>query len=251
MKLALVTTFLSLAPALAGAQDTEELTVRGREQTLRLYGRAEGLPVVVSSGDGGWVHLGPQVAEFLGTEGCFVVGVDSKGYLSSFTGGGETLRPEDVPGDFRVFADRARGGRDARVLLVGVSEGAGLSVLAASDPGLQPSLLGVIGLGLPDLNELGWRFRDSLIYVTKGRPQEPSFSAADRIPLLDALPLAALHSTHDEFVPLSEAQRLVSLPGGPKRLWVIDAEDHRFSGKTAELRQRLLEAVAWVRAGGR
>ena len=66
-----------------------------------------------------------------------------------------TLAPGDVPRDYQALVDYARGGRSVPVLLVGVSEGAGLSVLAASEPRLQASLLGVLGLGLPDVNELG------------------------------------------------------------------------------------------------
>ena len=36
--------------------------VRGRPQALGLYGDLTGDPVVVSSGDGGWMHLGPHIA---------------------------------------------------------------------------------------------------------------------------------------------------------------------------------------------
>jgi hypothetical protein len=32
----------------------------------------------------------------------------------------------------------------------------------------------------------------------------------------------------------------------PKRLWIIDAADHRFSDNMTELERRLLEAIAWV-----
>ena len=42
------------------------------------------------------------------------------------------------------------------------------SVLAASDPITQQSIAGVIGIGLPDRNELGWRWKDSIIYLTHG-----------------------------------------------------------------------------------
>lgn len=45
--------------------------------------------------------------------------------------------------------------RSAHTNLIGVSEGAGLSVLAATDPETKALVSGVIGLGLPDLNELG------------------------------------------------------------------------------------------------
>ena len=49
----------------AGAQSAHRLTIRGHDQLLQLYGPPAGDPVIVSSGDGGWVHLGPHVARVL------------------------------------------------------------------------------------------------------------------------------------------------------------------------------------------
>lgn len=243
---------LALLPAaVAAAESRVSVTVRGKEQTLHVYGPKDGPPAVVASGDGGWIHLGPYVAELLASRGYFVVGVDSKAYLSSFTSGTQTLAPADVPGDFRVFVDYARQGRGAKTPLVGVSEGAGLSVLAASDPGLQPALAGVLGLGLPNVNELGWRFRDQMIYITKKAPKEPTFNAADYVPKLGGVPLAAIHSTHDEYVPLDEVKTVLAAAGPPRRLWIVEAADHRFSNNTKELDQRVLEALEWMKAGGR
>jgi alpha-beta hydrolase superfamily lysophospholipase len=203
------------------------------------------------SGDGGWTHLGPQVAEFLGGRGFCVVGFDAKHYLSSFTSGPRTLVPSDVPVDYRALVEYARGGRTEPVLLVGVSEGAGLSVLAASAPGLQGSLRGVLGLGLPDVNELAWRFSDSTIYVTHKTPNEPTFKAADYVPELGRLPLAAIHATHDEFVPVDEIRRLMALPGGPKKLVVLEAADHRFSDRRSELERAILDALDWMKGAAR
>ena len=234
--------------ASAALPPAEVVTMRGRAQTVHLYGPPDGSPAVVASGDGGWVHLGPRVAEFLAARGYRVVGVDSKAYLASFTVGAKTLAPADVPGDFRVFMDLARNGRAQPVLLVGVSEGAGLSLLAAADQGAQAGIAGVLALGLCDHNELAWRLRDSLIYFTHGKPLEPFFRATDYIPRLQATPLAALHSTHDEFAPLGEIRSLMALPGGPKRLWIVESADHRFSDSQAELQRLMLEAIEWIRA---
>ena len=100
---------------------------------------------------------------------------------------------------------------------------------------------------MPDLNELGWRWKDSLIYITHGIPNEPTFSTAAIIDRVTPIPLAAIHSTKDEFVPVAEAQKLLGLAKDPKRLWIVRASDHRFSDNVAEFDQRLLEAVAWVR----
>ena len=91
--------------ACAYAQPTETLKIRGRDQVLRIYGPRGGDPIVVSSGDGGWIHLGPDAAEFLAAKGFFVVGFDVRAYLAGFTSGKVTLRAEDAPPDDRALAE--------------------------------------------------------------------------------------------------------------------------------------------------
>ena len=233
---------------LASAQRTDLVPVRGHVQSVHLYGVTNARPVIVSSGDGGWIHLGPHVADTLARHGFFVVGVDVKAYLESFTSGSTTLRPADEPRDYAALAAFAAKGSAQKPLLIGVSEGAGLSILAATDPGTRAVIAGVIGLGLPNLNELGWRWKDSLIYVTHGVPKEPTFSTQAIVDRMAPAPLAVIHSTQDEFVPLAEVRRVVDAAREPKRLWVVKASDHRFSDNLEEFDRRLLEAVAWVRA---
>ena len=242
---------LLAGPAALAAADAASISLRGRDQPLHLYGSRGGAPVLLTSGDGGFRNLAPQVAAFLSARGYFVVGFDAKHYLSSFTSGSATLSTADVATDYRTLVAYARGDGSARVLLAGVSEGAGLSVVAAADAGQQAALAGVLALGLPDVDELGWRFSDSVIYFTHKVPDEPTFHAADFLPRLGAVPLASIHSTHDEFVPLPEAQRLAALPPGPHRLFVIDAADHRFSDRQPELQATLAEALAWLSAAPR
>jgi fermentation-respiration switch protein FrsA (DUF1100 family) len=230
----------------ARAQTRETLSIRGRNQSLRLYGTRGGTPVVVSSGDGGWIHLAPHVAEVLAAKGYFVVGFDVKAYLESFTSGDTTLRAEDEPSDYKVVADFAARGGSGKPILIGVSEGGGLSVLAASEPQLKAEIAGVIGLGLPDLNELGWRWRDALIYLTHRTPDEPTFSVTSIVDRVAPVPLGAIHSTKDEFVPVSEVRQMMGRAGEPKRLWIIEAADHRFSDNLTEFDQCLLEATTWI-----
>jgi hypothetical protein len=227
-------------------QTREVLVIRGHPQSLRLYGTRGGAPVVVSSGDGGWIHLGPHVAEVLAAKGFFVVGFDVRAYLESFTSGSAVLRREDEPGDFKALADFAARGTTQKPILIGASEGAGLSVMAATDPQTKRSIAGVIGLGLPDLNELGWRWRDALIYVTHGVPKEPTFSTAAIVGRVSPSPLGAIHSTQDEFVSLSTVQRVLDSAREPKKLWIVKASDHRFSDNLAEFDRRLFEAIAWI-----
>jgi fermentation-respiration switch protein FrsA (DUF1100 family) len=236
------TTSRSVAPV------SETIVIRGRAQTLHVYGtRGAGVPIVLSSGDGGWLHLAPHVAEVLAARGFFVVGFDTKDYLESFTSSTATLRMQDEPGDFQQLAGYAARGSREKPILIGVSEGAGLSVLAATDKSTKLQIGGVIGLGLPDMNELGWRLKDSIIYVTHAVPNEPLFSVAGLVDKVAPVPLAAIHSTWDEFVPLAEIQKILQRANPPKKLWVVEASDHRFSGNTIEFDRSLLEAIEWVK----
>jgi alpha-beta hydrolase superfamily lysophospholipase len=228
------------------SQTPETVTIRGHVFPLRTYGSRGGIPVIVSSGDGGWVHLAPHVAEALAARGYFVVGFDVRAYLETFTAGTSTLRSEDEPGDYKALVDVAARGATEKPILIGVSEGAGLSVLAATDPRTKSAIAGVIGLGLPDLNELGWRWKDSVIYLTHGVPREPLFSVSAFVDRVAPLPIAEIHSTHDEFVPVEQVRQLFERAREPKKLWIVEASDHRFSDNLSEFDRRLLEAVTWI-----
>ena len=232
----------------APSQTRQTIQIRGHEQFVYVYGSPRGDPIIVSSGDGGWIHLGPHVAEFLSSRGFFVIGFDVKAYLTAFTTQTSTLRPTDEPRDYQVLTQFARKATGRRPILVGVSEGAGLSVLAATDPGTKADIAGVIGLGLPDLNELGWRWKDMIIYLTHRAPNEPTFSAAAIVNQVAPKPLAAIHSTHDEFVALEEVERVLNNARDPKRLWIVNASNHRFSDNLQDFDRQLLDAVAWVKA---
>ena len=222
--------------------------IRGRSQLIHVYGTREALqssfPAVMEAGS---IWHPSKYAELLAEKGFFVVGFDTKAYLESFTTGSSTLRPQDEPGDYRELAGYAARGSTEKPILIGVSEGAGLSVLAATDPQTKPRIGGVIGLGLPDINELAWRLKDSIIYVTHAVPNEPTFSVAKNNKKVAPIPLAVIHSTQDEFVPLSEAQQILQKAASPKKLWVVQASDHKFSGNIAEFDDRLLEAIQWVK----
>jgi type IV secretory pathway VirJ component len=245
-KLAVVAMLLATVSP-AWTQTTDSISLRGRPQTLQIYGRRGSDPVIVSSGDGGWIHLGPRVAQFLAARGWFVVGFDSRAYLTSFTSAKTTLRVEDEPGDYRALAEFASKGTSKKPILIGVSEGAGLSVLAATDAQTKAAIAGVVALGLPNLNELAWRWKDSMIYLTHTVPNEPTFSTAAIIDKVAPVPLAAIHSTHDEFVSVADVQRVLQSAHDPKKLWIVSASDHRFSDNLAEFDRRLVEAIEWVK----
>jgi pimeloyl-ACP methyl ester carboxylesterase len=227
-------------------QSLQTLPIRGHDQTLHIYGSPQGAAVIVSSGDGGWIHLGPQIAAMLAQHGYYVVGFDVRAYLEGFTAGVSGVQPKEEPKDYAVLARFAGRDRTRKPILIGVSEGGALSVLAATDPETKALVSGVIGVGLPDRAELGWRWRDAIIYLTHRLPNEPSFSTADIAAGVAPVPFAAIHSSHDEFVPLADIQRVLDRAREPKRLWIVNASNHRFSSNPAEFDARLLDAIAWI-----
>lgn len=238
---------LALTLGLFGAHSgaTQTITLHGHEEHLLLYGTRGAPAVIVSSGDGGWLHLAPHLAEWLAAHGYFVVGFDVKAYLSDCTDGTHRLGIDDIPADYGTLIDAVASGPRPPIL-VGVSEGAGLSVRAAADPRVRNRVAGVMTFGLGDVNELAWRWRDSIIYVTKGAAKEPTFSAATFVPHVSPVPLALLRATRDEFVTSEEGGRLAAVAGAPKRQWTIPASNHRFSDNLPGLDAAFGEALAWI-----
>src|SRR5205814_1170858 len=125
-------------------------------------------------------------------------------------------------------------------------EGAGLAVVAAADPRIRDRISGVVAFGLTDANELGWRWRDSIVYLTKGVPNEPVFHAGDFISQVSPAPLALLWSSHDEFVGGAAQKRLAALARAPKQVLTVEASDHRFSDNLRQLDANLMEVVDWI-----
>ena len=63
---ALIALFVLCTAVGAVRGDTVDMVnIRGHQLPVHLYGvRGGGPPVLISSGDGGWIHLGPRVAEY-------------------------------------------------------------------------------------------------------------------------------------------------------------------------------------------
>ncbi len=242
---AAIALWFNLAPEACG-QTTSNLVIRGKTQQLQIYGNSNGNLIILSSGDLGWAGLVTHAAEFLSAQGYCVVGFNSKAYLTSFTTKDGALNPRDVPGDFRTLIDSARQKGRGKPILAGISEGAGLSVLAVTDPEVKSAVHGILCLGLPDQNELGWKWQDFTIWITKKSPDEPSFMVEDIIHKVSPAPLAEIHATHDEFLPLDQAKAMFARAGEPKKMWIIEAANHRFSNNREELDRKILEALQWI-----
>ena len=233
----------------AAAQTTDTIALRGHAQSLRLYGTRGG-----ATGDRvqwRWRMDPPRRRtwpKLLAARGFFVVGFDAKAYLESFTSARSTLRPEDEPADYKVLADYAGRGATQRPILIGVSEGAGLSVLAATDPrtrgcdrrrhrpgAAQPQRAGLALEGQPDLSDARRARRADVQRRGHRRAREPG---ADGGHPLHARRVRPAHRS-----PAACSTRRKE----PKRLWIVDGVRPSVQRQPDRVRSRLLEAVEWMR----
>lgn len=253
---ALILALLAWAPR-ADASWTENLWIRGQAVSLTIYtppAPARGQPpsprgtIFMGSGDVGWVGLAASMAEELSAQGYVVVGINARQYLSKFTSGKEHLTPTDVPGDYRAIADwlKAKHLFVRPVVMSGVSEGAGLAVLAAADPKNHAWIDGVITMGLPPTAELAWRWTDAGSWITKRDANEPSFAAADFLPAVSPVPLYMIQSTRDEYVTPADYERFRVVAKEPRRQVLIDASNHRFTDRRAELSAAYKAGLDWI-----
>jgi pimeloyl-ACP methyl ester carboxylesterase len=237
-------------PAAAAGYRTENLDIRSRSQTMYVYEPA-GIPrpfqVIVISGDLGWVGLSVDVAEHLRDTGYRVIGFNARAYLSSFTGKNIRLDASDIPGDFKTIMNWAarEPTRPASFVMVGVSAGAGLAVLGMGQKNGDLRCRGIIALGLPARTALGWRWTDFPMWITKRDPNETMVETKGYLAAL-SLPVAMIHSTHDEYDAIDHARALFAILPGPKEFLAIDAVNHRFSDKIPEVLAAVDKFLLWV-----
>lgn len=230
--------------------DRIDMPLRGHVMALTVYrpaGAAKGT-VIMASGDVGWVGLAASRAQDLSSDGYVVVGVNVREYLSTFTSKASHLQPADIQHDFGELARflRPKGLLPPPVVVSGVSEGAGIVVVAAAAAENHDWISGVITMGLPQLSEIAWRWSDFTSWITKKDADEPSVKATDYLAAVAPLPLVMIQSTKDEYVPEADYRAMEKVARDPKRQVLIAASNHRFTDRISELRAAYADALNWI-----
>ena len=145
--------------------------------------------------------------------------------------------------------------RDAPVILTGWSRGASLAVLAASEPGIDRRVTGVVAIGLPREEQLDVEPGDD------ADPVPPTSVATARgrgavhellmYPLLSHVAprrSAIVQASGDRYLPAAQSRALFGADSDVKRFFEVTAGNHRFSGGRAALQEALLEALVWAGA---
>lgn len=219
--------------------------------SLRLHFRnADALPtrplLVYATGDGGMHRKDLDTYRHLAALGDPIVAFDARDYVRHLGKDTATTSPERLAHDYSAIIARGREalGLDAHcpIVLVGVSRGAGLAVIAAGQ--LRDSISGVVAVALTREEEyVRW-------YRHLPRPHETHtpvmVDVYEYLAQLGDLPIAVVQSTHDQYLPAAQAREQFG-PDTPSRwLQAIEANNHNFSGARARMYEAVRSALDWV-----
>jgi fermentation-respiration switch protein FrsA (DUF1100 family) len=191
--------------------------------------------LVYATGDGGWHRNDLAAYHRLVAFDYPTVGFDARDYVTHL-GAGETTTPARLAADYARIIAAAKETLDLPadypVVLVGVSRGAGLSVVAAAQGALRPSIAGVLAVALTKEEE----------YVA-----EPELVGVyDYLPRLAATPIAVVQSTRDHYLPAAAARALFGADTPYRWFQPVEARNHSFGGAREQLYDAMQRSLSWL-----
>jgi len=191
--------------------------------------------LVYATGDGGWHRKDLAAYHRLVAFDYPTVGFDARDYVTHL-GAGETTTPARLAADYERIIAAAKETLglppDYPVVLVGVSRGAGLSVVAAGQDALRPSIAGVLAVALTKEEE----------YVEV--PER--VGVYDYLPRLADTPIAVVQSTRDRYLPAAAARALFGADTPYRWFQPVEARDHSFGGARAQLYDAMERSLNWL-----
>lgn len=230
-----------------GISFSRRIVVNGHRLTIhmadmRTDAHRRGPLLVYATGDRGWAGKDFDVFRRLVSWGYPVAGFDAHDYVEHLSPA-PTTTPSGVAEAYAAILQTAVGGLDlppaTPIVLVGVSRGADLSVVAAGQPMIRDKLAGVVVMGLTREEEyVRW-------YQRFGRHHEPAMvELYAYLPQLGTLPITVIQSTHDSYLPASDARTLFGPDSPGHTLVPIASRNHSFAGARDHLYRVLRDALA-------
>jgi hypothetical protein len=206
--------------------------------------------LVYATGDGGWHRKDLDFFHHLILMGYPVVGFDAHDYVTHLGRTSETT-PARLAGDYARIIKSARDAlqlaTDRPVVLVGVSRGAGLSVVAAGQRGLRPAISGVLAVALTREEEYVMWLRRLRIRPRSSAPRTREMvETYEYLPLLGNMPVAVIQSTHDNYLPAAEARGLFGGDTPRRRFESIESRNHSFSDARDKLYTETETSLEWI-----
>jgi hypothetical protein len=213
-----------------------------REKPLLLY----------ATGDGGWRGKDKDVFEQMTRWSYPVAGFSAPNYLKHLGFQSGTTTPRRLAQDYeRLIAFARREMKlpdDYPTILVGVSRGAGLAVVAAGQNEIRPELVGVVAIGLTREEEYVRRYRRRRGVSPSDMPSRElvMVQTYEYLPRLLTLPVSVIQSTRDNYLPADQARELFGSDTKFRQLHPIEAKNHSFSDAREALYEQMQQSLAWI-----
>jgi fermentation-respiration switch protein FrsA (DUF1100 family) len=239
----------------AGVERSASVILHGKALDLHLSAPLGGPTVdalvLYASGDGGWFGAAVDMFHRIGGAGYYTVGFSAKAFLKIDRRPDTPMNPEQLAAEYVQILDTAR--RDlhlqpgTEVVLTGWSRGAAFAVLAASAQGAPRGLRGVLAIGLSEGEDLeinGPADESDDGVATEAHDHWPFEPYA----LMALLPFrcAVIQATQDNFLVAARARTLFGSDTEKRRLYAVDARNHRFSGGKDAFDRALIDALGWI-----
>lgn len=214
---------------------------------------APGGPLLLfATGDGGWRGKDLDTYRHLITWGYPVVGFSAPAYLKHLGFVSGTTTPTRLALDYQRIIDTAIAAlglpKETETLLVGVSRGAGLAVVAAGQPVINAELAGVLAVALTKEEEYVRHYKVKPGRSPSDMPRNElvEFETYEYLDRLRTVPLVVIQSTRDSYLPAEAARSLFGPDTELRRFFAIPAHNHSFGGARDEMFQRMEASLSWL-----
>jgi len=194
-------------------------------------------PVVLFSGEFGWVPLLQDAASVIAATGRVVVGIDSTEYFSTYVSGND--RASDLA-KFRALAnERAGRPKDGDLILAGFLYGASTIPYILNEPGVT----GVRGAVLLSPRGKGVKVFGVGVQLRMDPPPDELIDVEKEIRRMAPLPLVFMEGKLDTE---SAAKTLDAAARGPHKLVEVEGGDKQFHDVRDGLFAVLGDALQWI-----
>ena len=209
--------------------------------------------VLYASGDGGWFGAAVDMFRTIAARGHPTVGFSSRAFLKLERPAHAALNARQLAADYAAILSEGR--RALRLppgtaaILTGWSRGAALATIAASETTLIGQTRGVVAIGLGPDEDLAVTENgddDDEGPVTGAPTAKAPFNLYDRLRRAHPWRCAVIQSSGDNYLPADRARLLFGADTPDRRLYTVQARNHRFSGGQRQFGAALLDAIAWV-----
>ena len=233
------------------------MTLNGQPFELRLSQparpSANNVLIVYATGDGGWLGLGTDIFNWMAGWDYPVAGFSARSYIHNLGHNSETATttPRLLVRDYEAiinFAEKRLGlASTTKVILAGVSRGAGFAVVAAGAGGLDQRLAGLLAIALTKEEE-------HVLHRARGRRSAGETASRPRVMIqtysylgrVDPFPVMVLQSTHDGYLTADKARELFGPDTESRKLRAVPAANHSFRHGCQTLHQDTEQALQWI-----